>query len=373
MSKSAATKLPVIVQVVESFGGGVFQSVSQLCEGLKDKARFIIVHDIRAETPENFAASFPAGTQFIQLSMGRAISPKDLSRAMALRKVLLGLKPHLVHAHSSKAGALTRMALLGTGIRRFYSPRGYGFLMKNSAFHKRAVYWLAERFLGFLPGTTIACGYDELTSARKVCLSTVVIPNGIDPDSIAPDNRQRPAFKGTLQVVSSGRISPQKNFPLFCAIASHFVDKPVQFTWVGGGDIPEGTVIPANVTITGWLPHAKSLAQLNKGHVYLHMSGWEGLSRIVLEAMAHGFPLVLSNIPGNHELGTAGNGHLCTTETEAVSAIERFLNNPALITQMGTASRTHLTKSYNWNTNLHMWHNVYKLESEVIPNRKKSA
>lgn len=357
------SKLPTIVQVVESFGGGVFQSASQLCNGLQGEANFVIVHDIRAETPENYAASFPVGTKFIHLTMGRSISLKDLSRALQLRNALLKLKPTIVHAHSSKAGALTRMALLFTGIPRYYSPRGYGFLMANSSFQKRAVYWLAERLLGFLPGTTIACGHDELKSAKQVSLRAIAIPNGIDPASVPAASRKRPAFKNILQVVSSGRISPQKNFPLFCRIAASFVGQPVQFTWIGGGDIPPEASVPSNVTITGWLPHAKSLEQLNKGQVYLHMSGWEGLSRIVLEAMAHGFPLILSNIPGNRELGSAGNAFLCTTQTEAENAINRFLANPKLISEMGTASHAHLNNAYNWNHSLQTWRHVYGLAS----------
>jgi len=351
--------LPTVVQVVESFGGGVFQSTSQICNGLKDKANFVIVHDIRAETPENFAESFPTGTRFIHLDMGRAISPKDAKRALNLRKVLVNLNPRAVHAHSSKGGALTRMALLGTGIPRFYSPRGYGFLMSDASKKKQAVYWLAERLLGFLPGTTIACGNDELVYAKQVTGRAIVIPNGIDPAFVPAANRQRPAFKGTLNIVSSGRISPQKNFPLFCEIAQNFLGKPVTFTWVGGGDIPEGTEIPSNVTITGWLPHAKSLQQLNMGHVYLHMSKWEGLSRIVLESMAHGFPLILSNIPGNRELCSGNNGFLCSSKQDALNAIEQFLANPVLLQEMGTASSQHLSQSYNWNDSLNMWAKLY--------------
>lgn len=355
-------KRPTIVQVVESFGGGVFQSVSQLCNGLQDVADFVVVHDIRAETPQNFESSFPAGTRFIQLEMGRAINPKkDPRRALNLRKVLIAQKPHAVHAHSSKAGALTRIALLGTGIRRFYSPRGYGFLMKNSSPLKRAVYWLAERGLGFLPATTVACGYGELTPARWVSWRSVVIPNGISPDMVPVASRKRPAIKEDLQVVSSGRISPQKNFPLFCRVAEHFLGRPVAFTWVGGGDIPAELKIPANVTVTGWLPHAESLRQLNKGHIYFHMSGWEGLSRIVLEAMAHGFPLILSDIPGNRELASASNGFLCKTESEAIAALDSFLAEPGKITTMSQASLNHLNANYNWNNSLKAWKKLYSI------------
>lgn len=358
---------PIIVQVVESFGGGVFQSVSQLCNSLAGEADFVIVHGIRAETPENFKASFPTGTRFIHLDMGRAINPqKDPARALALRKILLGLRPHAVHAHSSKAGALTRIALFGTGIPRFYSPRGYGFQMSSAPFTKRAVYWLAERALGFLPATTVACGYGELAPARWVSWRTVIIPNGIDPHQIPAANRRRPAVGQTLQVVSSGRISPQKNFPLFCAIARHFLGQPVHFTWVGGGEIPAGTEIPSNVTITGWLEHAAAQLELNKGHVYLHMSAWEGLSRIVLEAMGRGFPLILSDIPGNRELATPANGFLCHTLAQAIAAVTHFVENRSDVRTMGAASLAHLNAHYNWNNSLNQWRWLYRLNDKTM-------
>lgn len=362
MTKTSKQSLPVVVQVVEAFGGGVFQSLSQLCNGLKDSARFVIVHDIRAETPKEFAQHFPEGTQFIHFPMGRSIKPSDAKTILPLRKLLVGLKPHAVHAHSSKAGALIRLALLGTGIPRFYSPRGYSFDMSDASRPKRVFYWLVERALGLLPATTVACGYAELNDARWVSWKSTAIPNSIDPDVVPAAKRKRPPVKKELHVVSSGRISPQKNFPLFCKVAQSLSHMPIRFTWVGGGTdpLPE---LPANVTVTGWLPHAEGLARLNEGHVYLHLTSWEGLSRILLEAMAHGFPLVVSNIPPNKELANAGNGFICHNAEDATNAITKLFEDNDLLTKMSKASLHHLETRYNWHNAARQWKALYKVEA----------
>lgn len=347
--------------MVEAFGGGVFQSVRLLCEGVHSHAENVIVYSLAPETPADFQPLFPVGTRFIHFPMTKAVNMKaDLLAAYRLRQLISQEKPAVVHAHSSKAGGVVRLGLWGLGIPLLYSPRGYSFLMQNTSLLKRAVYLVIERVLGFFPATTIACGFDEYGLARKVSCRTKVIPNAFDAAQVPTQQQMRPPYKAgqMLKVVSCGRISPQKNFGQFCNVARHFIGQNVEFTWIGGGDT-DGFAVPANVNITGWVSHGEALQKMQAGHVFLHLSKWEGLSRVLLEAMAHGFPLVLSDAVGNRELLAYGNGFLCQTETAAMEALETLLAAPERLADMGKASHNLLMDRYDWTKNMAIWRETY--------------
>lgn len=76
--------------------------------------------------------------------------------------------------------------------------------------------------------------------------------------------------------------------------------------------------------------------------IYVLPSYREGTPRTVLEAMAMGRPIITTDAPGCRETVIDGlNGYLVPVKAvdELAQAMEKFIVNPALITQMGVASR----------------------------------
>lgn len=76
--------------------------------------------------------------------------------------------------------------------------------------------------------------------------------------------------------------------------------------------------------------------------VYVLPSYREGTPRTVLEAMAMGRPIITTDAPGCRETVRDGfNGYLVPVKTvdELAAAMERFILEPQLISQMGKASR----------------------------------
>ncbi len=101
-----------ILHVVESFGGGVFSAISQLVNAL-DPERFenTIIYSPRPETPDDFESSFVNGTRFIHVRMHRDVRPpQDFWSLVRLLRLLRKESPDIIHLHSSKAGALGRIA-----------------------------------------------------------------------------------------------------------------------------------------------------------------------------------------------------------------------------------------------------------------------
>ena len=86
--------------------------------------------------------------------------------------------------------------------------------------------------------------------------------------------------------------------------------------------------------------------------IYVLPSYREGTPRTVLEAMAMGRPIITTDAPGCRETVVDGlNGYLVPVKAvnELAQAMEKFIVNPALITQMGAASRQLATEKFDVN------------------------
>ncbi|MBN8249453.1 MAG: glycosyltransferase, partial [Verrucomicrobia bacterium] len=80
----------------------------------------------------------PEGVRFIELPMEREIVPsRDWSDLWALRRTLQRIQPDVIHLHSSKAGAIGRVASLGLGARVVYQPNAFAFLRKDVSSARR--------------------------------------------------------------------------------------------------------------------------------------------------------------------------------------------------------------------------------------------
>jgi len=86
--------------------------------------------------------------------------------------------------------------------------------------------------------------------------------------------------------------------------------------------------------------------------IYVLPSYREGTPRTVLEAMAMGRPIITTDAPGCRETVIDGyNGYLVPVKAveELAAAMERFIVNPALIIEMGKASRQLVEEKFDVN------------------------
>jgi hypothetical protein len=341
-----------IFHVVESFGGGVFGSVTQLCNHM-DKAKFdvCLVYSIRPETPLNYQDYFDRQIKLINIPMGREISPiKDIKSFLSLYKLLKENRPCIVHLHSSKAGFLGRLAAGLLNIKKvYYSPRGFAFLREDVSALKRKLYYFLEKVAAQFSGIIVGCSKDEFAYAKKISSSSVFIPNGVDLTLIERFTTENRKKTSKIIIGTSGRISPQKNPRLFCSLASLLKDERVAFIWIGDGEMSD-VLEKSDVSIekTGWKNREESLALTAVLDIYIQTSLWEGMPISVLEAMALGKPVVATEIVGNRDLVVhEKTGFLAKDEKEFLKFLNILIDNPQERKAMGEAGSKLIRENFD--------------------------
>lgn len=135
------------------------QLISDFCKiaGVHDINGRILVcsQDFHEEDYRDLVDSFE------QVEMSRSIGGNDLKAIKAVRALIKKYNPDIVYAHSSKAGAIARVADIGLKNRCVYNPHGWAFNMRCSA-KKKAMYTAIEK----IAAPCLVVGDAELIKVR---------------------------------------------------------------------------------------------------------------------------------------------------------------------------------------------------------------
>lgn len=318
-----------ILFVVEAMGGGIFTYVVELANQLAKVYDIYIAYAVRPQTPENFKDYFDSRIHLKEVkSFTRSIHPvKDMKAFFELRRIEKEISPHVIHLHSSKAGAIGRWAFNGRRIPLFYTPHGYSFLMSNYGFVKRLMFRTVEQLSAKRACVTISCSRGEYLESLKLGEKAVYVDNGINTEAMEDLVCQAgPETPHPFTVFTIGRICYQKNPALFGRIAGLLPD--VHFLWIGDGELKEELNSP-NIEITGWLERKEAIRRAMSADVFLLTSLWEGLPMSLLEAMYMKKLCVVSDVIGNRDvIHTGVNGYVCRKPEEFAAAIRAAREKP---------------------------------------------
>lgn len=287
------------------------------------------------------------GGKAIDLRIGNGPQPADLAASWHILQLVRQRHIQVVHAHSSKAGALCR--LLRFAIPGFppvlYSPHAYYGLggMKDK---KSLFYNLLESLFGRV-GRTICCSPDEKNFAQDTLRippgRLLVINNGIDLDRFAPvDATTRSLYRQelglseeTLLLISVGRDSAQKNYPPLYQALDPLLAAPgtsLFFAHAGAGSARLGESLSpmARVRFRAFEHLDRIERLLSAADAFILTSRYEGLSLGALQALGSGLKTFLTRVPGNaclREIGFTDIAWIAPSEdaTTLSSAIRREL------------------------------------------------
>lgn len=247
----------------------------------------------------------------IVIKMAHQINSKaDFKSIKAIRHYIKQIKPDIVYAHSSKAGALARIADLGINNKVIYNPHGWAFNMQQSAKKKEMYKWV-ERISAYFCNKIVCISDAEKESAlrEKICKpdKLQVIYNGIDLEEIKntkPKTRKELGIPEDAFVVGQvGRLSEQKAPDTFVKAAKMIKEKipNAYFILVGDGEL-RGQIekmidrfdLDSSFMITGWVDNPTSYMKIM--NVGCLLSRWEGFGLVLPEYMACGVPIVATDV-----------------------------------------------------------------------------
>jgi glycosyltransferase involved in cell wall biosynthesis len=246
----------------------------------------------------------------VQLDLHRAISPGvDLAAGAALARAVGELRPDVVHAHSSKAGAVARLArALHPRVPLVYTPHGYAFAGHFSRRGQRAAYRGIERLLSPLANRVVCVCEAEARLARSVGAGdrVRVIHNGIEPAPPGPGDpriaqlAERGPVIGALTMLRPGKGIETLIDAAPAVLARH---PSAQVAIVGDG--PELELLRERARSRGVAhavhfpgPSGRPLEALRAIDVFVHPSWAESFPYVLLEAMTLGRPIVASDVGG---------------------------------------------------------------------------
>ncbi len=278
----------------------------------------------------------------------------------SLARTLRAFDPDVVHLHSSKAGFVGRLLVRG---RRptILQPHAWSFFAREGKVRDATLAW--ERAAARWAHVVLCVSEDERRLGREagVAADYRVLPNGVNlehfprlgPGARSAARRALGLGDGPL-VVCAGRLHRQKNqHGLLDAWPAVRAAVPgARLVLVGDG--PDGDALRARavegVELVGstddvrpWFAAASLVAQPSR---------WEGMSLSLLEAMACGRSVVVSDVPGMAEVVTGGVGALVPPEDASAlaRAICERLADRARADAEGAAGRARIEAHHDRDT-----------------------
>lgn len=355
LEASNATAAGHVLLVFQPAVGGVPQYVADLATGLVERGWAVsvaaptktTVHDQLRAVADHFVAfdtpSRPAPLADVRLCSRLVTLCRDAG-------------VDVIHAHSSKAGAIATVVGGLAGIPSVYSPHAWSFQRELSNGAARG-YVAVERRLARRHARVIAVADVERSEAeqRRVVRpeQMQLIHTGI-PDRMLPPRETARAELGidpeTFAIGWVGRMSPQKR-PEHLPILARELAGDATFVAVGYGMSATGPVSESNWLDPNVIRSADPDTIYSASDAFALTSRWEAFPLVVLEAMRAGLPVVAYDIGGVREqVDDDVTGLL--VESGDVSALAAGLRalarDPELARRMGAAGRERVAGRFSF-------------------------
>jgi glycosyltransferase involved in cell wall biosynthesis len=308
---------PKVLIVVEAAGGGSGRHVIELAEGLV--AAGCRVHLIYSELrmDANFRSGLAQlrGVRVLSVPMRREPHFTDLACLMRIRRYIRQAGGFdVIHAHSSKAGVLARVAAIGSGAARIYTPHAMRTMDPTIHPLLHLLYRITEVALAkFCCDSVIAVSAHEcshIVSQGIPAEKTCIIVNGVPRAQVSDRNAVRRSLalaENDFCVGFIGRLvvqkAPEKFVDAFAALARSIPN--ARGVIVGSGPLQQAVRSAAHhagvFEKIVWITDQAGPVVLPAFDVLLLPSLYEGMPYVLLEALAAGVPIVSTDVGGAQE------------------------------------------------------------------------
>lgn len=294
-----------------------------------------------------------SGATLQRLDLRRSPNLGDAKAIIQVRR--LARSHALVHLHSSKAGAVGRIALASLGRRRppsVFTPHGWSWLAGGWL---SPLYRLLERLLLPVTSAVVAVSEEERAAGLAVlgprAARIRVIPNGVDTTRFSPHGPAAARTDDPL-VVTVGRLSRQRGPDVAVAALALMRTPAARLRLVGDGE--DRARIEHRVSAMGVADRVELVGlradpapDLRAADVVVIPSRYDGMSLVLLEAMACGAVIVATRVSGTSALDGAGVLVPIDDPASLAVAVDALLADPARRRQLASAARSRAVEHYS--------------------------
>ena len=317
-----------------------------------------------------------AGARSMRWDAVRAPGPSVPRETRALARVVAEADPALVHLHSAKAGLAGRAAIRG-GRATVFQPHAWSFEVEGVQ-RLPALAW--ERFAGRRWTDLVLC----VSAAERrrgedagVRAPFATVPNGIDlarhPAAGGEERGRARARLGLPDhplVLTLGRLSLQKGQDVLLRAWPAVLERVPDAELLLVGDGPARVALEAQSAPQVRFEGARDDTSdwLAAADVVALPSRWEGLSLVMLEAMASGRSVVSSDVAGARESLEGAGAIVPVADPQALAAaIAERLEDPGLALREGAEARRRVERDFDLSD---VTARIAELYEEVLERRR---
>lgn len=248
---------------------------------------------------------------------------KNIQAYKELQKIIRDNKYDLIHCHTPVGGVLTRFAARKArydGTKVIYTAHGFHFF-KGAPIQNWAIFYTLEKWLSKYTDYLITINKEdyELAQKHRFKANKIVKINGVGVDlhKFKPQTQEeKESLRGKYGfnnedfiLIYAAELNKNKNQSFLLDVVSNLKEKipNIKLLLAGCGQMKEKYMkqakrldISKNIEFLGQRDDIPQLLLLSD--IAVSSSRREGLPVNVMEAMAMGLPLVVTNVRGNRDL-----------------------------------------------------------------------
>ncbi|WP_158265396.1 glycosyltransferase [Blastopirellula marina] len=273
------------------------------------------------------------------------------SATRQLRRIVQDTQPAVLWSFLFHANVVATLAARGLPVRRLQALR----VIEQGRWRRKLQAWVAAK------ADRVLCVSEGVRQFAETTLGIspeklAVIANGIDVAAIEPTIYSAPIDR-KMRMIAVGRLDPQKDYPTMLQSVSWQLRNHDDWELVIVGNGPERSSletlvhtlgVSGRVRLVGWQPDIQTWLQ--DSEIYLLTSRWEGMPNALIEAMAHGLPVVTTDVEGVAELLPGSLGRQVATRQEFLdrrTILDDLMENPSLRQQFGQVNRVQIQEHFS--------------------------
>ena len=252
----------------------------------------------------------------------------------------------------------------------------YGSERVDPAYAELSIFWKLLRLIFYRKLRGLIVQTEEIKNNCKYFISErkiKIIPNSINLSFIKPQSNNIKNEK--LKVLFIGRIEYQKGIDIFLEaivkISKENKRNLYDFEIIGDGSL--SNLVQEKIRVNNlkgllkYRPKSESpLKHIKKSNIVMHPSRYEGMSNVVLEAMAYGKCVISTYQASSKIITNYKDGILIKSLSsfEIINCLDKLSSNRALINDIGLNAVNTIKNNYSEKRIFKLWSKTLKLTNE---------